>query len=70
MFAFPRVANGPDLRVLGGGEEHRLAVRQLCTLVGTGIAAVAEHALFLAMQQRVGDRDIADIADIADTVSW
>lgn len=58
------VANFPDrlrLRALGGDEENRLAVRQLRTLVCTGIAAIAEHALFLAMQQRIGEGDIADI---------
>lgn len=52
LLAFPCLANGPDLRALGGDEEHRLVARRFDTFVGSGIAAVAEYAFVLAMQQR------------------
>ncbi|AAW73275.1 unknown protein [Xanthomonas oryzae pv. oryzae KACC 10331] len=55
------VADGLDRRGPGGEEGCCFAVPQFVAFFCAGIAAVAEHAVFFAMQQGVRHRDIGDI---------
>ncbi|AAW76345.1 unknown protein [Xanthomonas oryzae pv. oryzae KACC 10331] len=55
------VANGLNRGALGGNEKCSLAALQLVAFFRTGVAAVAEHAVFLAVQQCVRHRDIGHV---------
>lgn len=65
LFAITSVANCFNLRSLGSDEERRFAVGQLRSPVYTGIAAVAEYAVFLAVQQLMDDGHVAHIGSSA-----
>ena len=61
----PLVADGLKHRTLGSNEKCSLAVLQFFALIRTGVAAVAKHAVFFAMQQRVRHRDVGDVGGCA-----
>ncbi len=54
LAALAFVANGLNRRTLGGNEKTSLAGLQFFAFVRTGVAAVAEHTVFFAVQQCVG----------------